>query len=76
MPLPRGNVVSLRGVAPAERHALHPRGAWLAACLAARLCRDISLYFANFKSKLRAIANSVFFDTYHPASTLNSHRKP
>jgi len=34
MPLPRGNAPSLRGVASAERHALHPRGA----CLAARLC--------------------------------------
>ena len=35
MPLPRGNAPSLRGVASAERHALHPRGA----CLAARLCQ-------------------------------------
>jgi hypothetical protein len=35
MPLPRGNAPSLRGVASAERHALHPRGA----CLAARCCR-------------------------------------
>ena len=36
-PVPRGNALSLRGVASAERHALHPRGA----CLVARLCRRL-----------------------------------
>ena len=40
MPLTEGNTPSSRGVASAERHALHSRGA----CLAARRCREFRVW--------------------------------